>query len=213
MATNISTVRNKQKYSAQIMDLPIKQAFSDLVDDLNTVSTSGATNGATNVATEQMGAVHQTLITLNATPITIVDANVGGGTKIYTFPEGRILLLGAVGSMAFTTTSVLASTLNAGVTINWGLGSVLTTTQASGTLATTEQDMLPTTNATASATINVAGAVSNGKLASGLQFDGTATATAVNLNVGVATATDIDGDATVTVAGTVVLTWIHLGDY
>lgn len=213
MATMTSTVRSKQNYSAQIMDLPVKKALSDMVDDLNNVGTSGATSGATNVATEQMGAVHQTLITLNATPLTLVDANVGGGTKIYTFPEGRILLLGAVGSMAFTTTSVLASTLNAGVTINWGLGSVLTTTQASGTLATTEQDMLPTTNATASATINVAGAASNGKLAASAQFDGTATATAVNLNVGVATATDIDGDATVTVAGTVVLTWIHLGDY
>ncbi len=213
MATLISTLRSKSNYAPAILDLPVKKALSDMVDDLNTISTSGATTGATVLAAEQMGAVHQTLITLNATPLTIVDAAVGGGVKIYTFPQGRILVLGAVGTMAFTTTSVLASTLNTGVTINWGLGSVITAAQASGTLATTEVDMLASTNATASATINVAGAASNGKLAAAAQFDGTTTATAVNFNVGVAGATDIDGDATVTVDGTIVLTWIHLGDY
>lgn len=211
MATATANTLTKSKISASILDLPLKQALYDLVDDLN--GSLGATNGATVVASNYHGSVRQTLLTLTATPLTLVDANVGAGVKIFTFPEGRILVLGAVGTMAFTTTSVLASTLNTGVTINWGLGSVITTTQASGTLTTTEVDILPSTNATASATINVAGAASNGKLATALAFDGTTTAIPVNLNVGVATATDIDGDATITIAGTVVLTWVHLGDY
>lgn len=213
MATAPTATLNKVAVNAANISHGDKKVLIDLIDQLNTVGNSGTLNGATVTALEQMGAVHQTVISLNATPLTIVDANVGGGVKIYTFPEGRILLLGAVGTMAFTTTSVLASTLNTGVTINWGLGSVITAAQASGTLTTTEVDILPSTNATASATINVAGAASNGKLATSLQFDGTTTAIPVNLNVGVATNTDIDGDATVTVNGTVVLTWINLGDY
>jgi hypothetical protein len=150
-----------------------------------------------------------TVLTLASLPLTLADATTGAGVKIYDFPEGRILILGATGSIAMTTTSVLASTLNAGVTCNWGVGS---TTQANGTLATTEQDILQKSNITASATVNVAGAASNafGALAA---FDGTATALDAYLNVGVATGTDIDGDATVTISGTVTLHWMLLGDY
>ncbi len=213
MATATSTVITKEAINSAIMDPGAKLALGTLVDGLNSNTGLGAVNGATVSATDQTGAVHQTLITLNATPVTVADTAVGGGVKIYDFPAGRILILGCVGTMAFTTTSTLASTLNASVTINWGLGSVLTAAQASGTLATTEVDLLASTNATASATINVAGAASNGKLAAAAQFDGTSTALDMHLNVGVAGATDIDGDATLTVAGTVVVTWINLGDY
>lgn len=213
MASVVSTIRSKQKYTAAIIDHGAKKAFEDLVDDMNGNTTAGAGNGATVVATEQLGAVHQTIIALNATPITISDTNVGGGVKLYDFPAGRIGILGAVGTVALTTTSALASTLNAGSTVNWGVGSVITTTQASGTLATTEQDIIPTTNATSSATVNVAGAASNGALAASLQLDGTTTAVDANLNIGVATNTDIDADATVTVTGTIVITWVNYGDY
>lgn len=186
--------------------------YSDQATPLSIAA--GTVAAATVTAAEQGGTiVHKTILTLSALAVTVVDANVGGGAKIYTFPEGRILLLGAVGSIAVTTTSALASTLNAGVTGNWGLGSVQTTSQGSGTLATTQQDMLATTNFTSSATINVAGAASTGKLAASAQFDGTATAQPVWFNIGVAGATDIDGDATVTVSGTLTLTWVFLGDY
>lgn len=175
--------------------------------------TLGAVNGATVSAAESAQALRRTVLTLAATPVTVSDTSVGGGVKIYDFPEGRIVILGALGSLAFTTTSTLASTLNAGVTINWGVGSVITTTQASGTLTTTECDIIASTNATSSATINVAGAVSNGVLAAAKFLDGTTTAIDANLNIGVAGATDIDGDATVTVAGTITLVWLLLGDY
>jgi hypothetical protein len=157
--------------------------------------------------------IHQTKITLSALPISVSDTHVGGGTKIYDFPEGRILILGAIATVGFTTTSVLASTLNTAVTLSWGVGTVQTTTQDSGTLATTQQDIIPTTAATASATINVAGANANGKLAAAAQFDGTTTAIDAYLNVGVPGATDIDGDATITASGSVTITWAFLGDY
>lgn len=176
-----------------------------------TPSGVGAAASTGCVASETgFGPLHQTLLTLSSVPMTLADATAGGGTKIYDFPEGRILILGATGTMTFTTTSVLASTLNASVTGNWGVGTVV---QANGTLATTEQDIIPTKNFTASATINVAGSTTSSALASSAQFDGTATAKDAYLNVGLATNTDIDADATVTASGTVLITWIQLGDY
>lgn len=155
------------------------------------------------------GVVNQTTLTITALPLTMTDAAAGGGVKVFNFPAGRIARIGAEASLALTTTSVLASTLNAGVTCNYGVGS---TTQANGTLATTEQDIVQTTNVTASATINVAGAAAAGVGAGVLaSLDGRVTPIAAFLNVGVATGTDIDGDATVTVSGTVVITWAKIG--
>lgn len=171
-------------------------------------SAAGAKNGATVTATETRGVVNKTVLTFAALPLTIRDTQQGGGVKVYDFPEGRIAFLGATGSIALTTTSVLASTLNAGVTCNWGVG---TTTQASATLATTEQNIVQVANVTSSATINVAGAAS-GSFGAATAIDGTGTAVDAYLNVAVAGATDIDADATVTVTGTVTIHWINLGD-
>jgi len=157
------------------------------------------------------GVFRQTVLTLTAAPVTMRDTEQGGGLKIYTFPVGRITPIGAIGSIAVTTTSVLANTLNASKTCNWGVGS---TTQASATVATTEQNFVNVAAFTSSATINVAGAVATG---SGIgiltSLDGTSTAIAAFLNLAVAGAEDIDGDATVTVTGTITITYAVLGDY
>lgn len=157
------------------------------------------------------GVFKQTVLTLSALPITMRDTEQGGGAKIYTFPVGRITPVGAIGSIAVTTTSVLADTLNAGSTCNWGVGSV---TQSNATVATTEQNFVNVAAFTSSATIDVAGAVANG---SGIgivtSIDGTSTNIAAFLNLAVADAADIDGDATVTVDGTITLTYAVLGDY
>jgi len=153
----------------------------------------------------------QTVLTLSAVPVTMRDTEQGGGAQIYTFPAGRICRLGAIGSIAVTTTSVLASTLHAGVTCNWGVGS---TTQVSATVATTEQDFVNVAAFTSSATINVAGAVANGVGAGVLaSLDGTSTAVAAFLNLAVTLAADIDANATVTVDGTITITWANIGDY
>lgn len=157
------------------------------------------------------GVSHQTVLTLAALPITMRDTEQGGGAQIYTFPNGRVFHMGSVSSIAVTTTSALASTLNAGVTCNYGVG---TTTQASATVATTEQDLVNVAAFTASATINVAGAVATGVGPAVLaSHDGTSTAIAAFLNLAVAVATDIDADATVTVTGTVTINWLNVGDY
>lgn len=181
------------------------------------VSTSTATLGvvpgavATTVTAVETtgGATNQTTLTLTAMPLTMADATQGGGVKIFTFPAGRICRIGAEASIAVTVTSVLASTLNTGVTCNYGVGS---TTQASATVATTEQDIVNVTAWTAPTTINVANTaaagVGPGVLAS---LDGRVTPIAAFLNLAVAGATDIDGDATVLVTGTVKITWVNIG--
>lgn len=179
---------------------------------ITTTNGVGAVNGATVSAVELgNGIQHQTVITLTATPVGLLDSKVGGGVKIYDFPPGRILIQGAVGSFAFTTTTEDTATLNAAKTANWGLGSVITLNQGSGTLATTEQDIIPTTNYTTAAK-NTASSASGGMLAASAQFDGTTASLDCHLNIGVATATDIDGDATVTATGAATITWINLGD-
>jgi len=163
-------------------------------------------------ATEKGDGVYkQIVLTLAALPITMRDTQQGGGAQIYTFPAGRIMHLGSVASISVTTTSILANTLNAGATCNWGVG---TTTQASATVATTEQDIVNVTAFTSSATINVAGATANGVGPAVLaSHDGTSTSKSAFINLAVAGATDIDADASVTVSGTVTINYLVVGDY
>ncbi len=177
---------------------------------------AGVVAAATVVASESaFGAFHQTVLTLTNVAVAVSDTHVGGGTKIYTFPEGIVAVLAASATVTPTTTSVLASTLNASSTLSTGVGSVITTTQDSGTLATTQQDIVNAFSTTSSATINVAGTAGSGYLSATtmLKYDGHTTAQAIYLNVGVPTATDIDADATTTWSGTVTILWVYAGDY
>lgn len=158
---------------------------------------------------------HRTVITLNDLAVSLSDTNVGGGSLIFTFPQGIIRYIGGIAkAITPTTTSTLASTLNASKTLSVGVGTVQTVSQASGTLTTTEQDLINAFSATSSATVNVAGTGGTGISAvAGVLIDGHTTAGTAYLNFGVPTATDIDGDATITVDGEVTLIWQYLGDY
>lgn len=158
----------------------------------------------------QFGPFCQTTLTLNNVPQAIVNGTEYQGTKIYDFPQGRINVLGVTATLQQKTTSVLASTLNASSTGAIGLG---TATASATTLATTMVDLLPSTAFTSSATINVAGTAVSAALAASAQFDGTTTAKDVYLNTAYATTTDVDGNATQTISGTIVITWVQLGDY
>ena len=151
----------------------------------------------------------QTTLTLNNVAQSIVDGTEYQGTKIYDFPECRMYVVGAVATLQQKTTSTLASTLNASSTGAIGLG---TATASATTLATTMQDIIPTTAFTSSATINVAGAAVGAVLAAAAFFDGTGTAKDLYLNTAFATTADVDGNATQTISGTVVITWSNLGD-
>ncbi len=175
---------------------------------------SAGTAAATVTAAEYgAGLVRQTLLTLAATPVALSQANVGGGVLIYTFPQGLIVVLGGMATVTPTTTSAILGTLNGTKTLSFGVGSVITTTQGSGTVSTTEQDLVNAGTCTSSGTINTAGAAGSSKNVTPTGFDGHTTNLAANLNFQVPTASDIDGNATITVSGTVLLTWCFLGDY
>ncbi len=169
------------------------------------------------------GIVRKTIFTLTNMALAISNAVAASqyvGQQLYDFPAGNIQFLDCVASLAFTTTSAIASTLNSGVTCSWGIG---TATVSNVTLATTMMNALPGSGEsvktfTSSTTINVASATVTGVLAHAATArglagaDGTATAVDLFLNVAVPTDGDLDGDATLTVSGTIELTWINGGD-
>ena len=157
----------------------------------------------------QQGPFVYTTLTLADVAQTVTDGTEYQGTKIYDFPEARILFLGVTATLQQKTTSALASTLNASVTGAIGLG---TATASATTLSGTMVDFLPSTAFTSSATINVAGTAVTAALAASAQFDGTGTAKDLYLNTAFATTTDVDGNATQTISGTVRIVWCLLGD-
>lgn len=161
-------------------------------------------------ATIRGDVVKQIVLTLASVAQSVVNGTEYQGTKLYTFPEGRVAILGAVTTLAQKTTSELASTLNASST---GALSVGTVTASSTTLNSTMADIIPSTAFTSSATINVAGTAVSAALAVSAQFDGTTTAKELYLNTAYATTTDVDGNATQTLSGTITVTYIVLGDY
>ena len=158
----------------------------------------------------QLGPFRVTTLTLDNVAQAVVNGTEYQGTKIFTFPEGRINVLGVTATLKQKTTSALASTLNASSTGAIGLG---TATASNVSLTSTMVDLLPTTAFTSSATINVAGTAVSAALAASAQFDGTGTAKPVYLNTAYATTSDVDADATQTISGTIVISYVFLGDY
>lgn len=173
--------------------------------------TVGAKSGATVTATELAGTVvHQTVLTLAATPFAVTDALAYAGLKLYDFPEGRIFVLGCTASIQWAVTSARASTINANAAFDWSLG---TATASNVTLSSTMVDLLPKQDKTLSATDAELNTASTGALAAAAQFNGTATAVDLFLNGSFPTTTDIDADGTMTATGTITVTWINLGDF
>lgn len=171
---------------------------------------AGTKNGATvsEVVYNKGETVRKTVLTLSALPQTITDTTAEyAGTLIYTFPEGRILLLGATARVAQTTTTVIATSIAAGSAGTFALGSAAA---SAITLTGAMVDMLPSTAYTSSTVINTEAAYFAGALAVSAQFDGTTTARPVYFNTAIATGT-INGGQTFN--GTITLVWAHLGDY
>lgn len=180
--------------------------------DYNTAAKTAGAVAGTGVTLERdalAGVVHQTVIKFTNAAVALADeAGVVayGGLKVYDFPAGNILVLGAVLDVDLTKSS-------AGVNANFdgdvGVGTVTASNNA--TLASTEQDIIPTTSTPqASSGATTANAVSTAVAV----LDGTATAKDVYVNLLV---DDADHDVTGTACnlilnGTLTLTWVNLGD-
>jgi hypothetical protein len=162
------------------------------------------------VAVATAGVVRQTTITLDLTganDLDLADGDHGTGVKVYSFPAGRILVLGAVINASAVTNDAFEANPNDVYFL--GVGTVSAADDA--TLATTEQDIIPVT------TIDSAGNTTltndwHAALAASAQFDGTSSAVALHVNAAVA-GTSLTKALTIAITGTLTVTWINLGDY
>ena len=157
------------------------------------------------------GVTHKTVLTLTDVAVVLTDAAAVvayGGTKVYTFPEGYLYTISAVSDIAVTKSS-------AGVDADWagdfGFGSV--TASSNTTLATTEQNILPTT-ATPAATAGVTTSNGVSTATEHAILDGHTTAIDLFLNYLV---DDADQDVTTTpcnliLNGTITVLWTSMGD-
>jgi hypothetical protein len=127
---------------------------------------------------------------------------------VYTFPKGKLIRLGAsVENLQIVTASDVATTLNASITGNFGVGS---TTQASATLATTEQDIVQVTAFTSSATTGAGPTPVRAYGAANLTvLDGSSTAIDAFFNAACVTAGDVDADASLLINGVITINWIR----
>lgn len=188
--------------------------------EFNYLGSRGGTVGASTITASTVGVpgmVRKTTLTLSSVALALNDDSdeTWGSTLLWTAPEGIISVLGSVGrALSFTTTSTIASTLNASKTVQFGFG---TAAASATTLATTMINLGPGTGQTvptftSSATINVAATAVSTFLKVPAIFDGSSTPMPCYINIAVATADDIDADATLTLSGTFVLYWIDVGD-
>lgn len=158
------------------------------------------------------GVIHQTVLACTALPITVADdAAVAqyGGVKVYDFPAGLLMTLGAVIDGNLTGYASLIDTFDGDV----ALGTVTAATGA--TLVSTEADIMPSV-ALSQAVAEVANcdavSVATVLTESGSRWlDGTGTAKDMYLNF-VIDDNVAHGAGTATFTGTITLTWINLGD-
>lgn len=170
----------------------------------------GSKDGATvTVAESGQGAVHQTVLTLTVTPIALTDdADVGqwGTLRLYGFPAGNILVLGAVIDAILTLDDTEWTDAAEG---DLALGSSPSTDASA--LATVLADILAST-AIAAMTAQV-GPIDAQSLVTGAPLAGAGgTDDDLNLNVLIDDAVaHITGTGSIT--GTVTITWVNLGDF
>lgn len=184
--------------------------FANVLKTAGNVGTLTSKTGLT-VTEYGDGVFHKTRFTFTNMALAITDeAGVVAyvGQELYTFPQGYIYMQSAVLDVALTKSS-------AGVDDAWdgdvGIGT--TTAGNNNALATTEQDIIPTTATPQAA----AGATTADAVSTATEHkihDGTSAAKAAFLNFLV---DDADHDVTSTpcnliVNGTLDLCWVHMGD-
>lgn len=156
------------------------------------------------------GILHQTTFVLSAVALSITDALAYASKKLFTFPAGRIELIGVTSSLAFAVTTTRASTINASASMTYGLGSAAA---SNATLATTMVDMTPKTTQLLDGAVAAYTIAKGAALAASAQFDGTSTPVPMYFNAAFETGTDIDADGAIAISGSIAATWANLGDY
>lgn len=167
---------------------------------------NGAAAGTGNVASERQGVVHTTILTLTALSVTMTDATTNGchgSQKVYDFPAGNIMILGATSDLQITAG---AGGIADGAAVVGSVGSAAVGTN-NATLTSTEADIVPSTAGTLTSGVGDVDGQSTGAAV----LDGTATAADAYLNLAVPDA-DSSASDTLSVTGTITLVWVNLGD-
>ena len=184
----------------------------NLITGSGSVATNeaGAVAGSLATVTEETGIVRKTVITFASRVLALTDVAstvAYVGSKVYDFPEGAIFILGAVADLTITKD---AAGVDDAFNGDFGVGTVTASNNA--TLATTEQNIIPTT-ATPAASSGVT--TGRGVSTAAVTLDGTTTPADVYLNILV---DDGDQDVTSTptnllITGTLTLVWANLTDH
>jgi hypothetical protein len=179
--------------------------------DTPDVPTNVGTPTANVTASEQgNGLIQKTVLTLSDLSVTVGNTTgvSFGGSKIYDFPAGRILVHGVVASnISFDLTDEgNATPIEA---THGGDIAIGTTPPSDGTLTNADVDLLPSTSIDP-----ISAGVAGAALAASAQFDGTGTAKDAFFNVLIDDA-DVGNGASdvILVSGTVTITWTYLGNY
>lgn len=188
-----------------------KRFFPQVDDTYFPVGDLAGTSPTSTIKEYGNGVINRTTITFVSRSLSMTDeAGVVayGGTKIYDFPAGSILILGAVANLTILKSG---AGINADFDGDFGVGTVTASNNA--TLSSTEQNIIPTT-ATAQAVAGATTAVGLNAAAIA-PLDGTTTAVDMYLNFLIDDADqDITGGgaSSLLISGTLTLTWINLGD-
>lgn len=170
----------------------------------------GTAVGTGTTLNEAIGTVHQSVITLVDLPITVANTTgvSFGGEEIFSFPEGRILILGAtVADVTFDLTD--AGNVTPIEDTDGGDIAVGTTAPTDGTLTGSDVNIIPSTSIDP-----ISGGVAGATLVASAHIDGTSAAISAFFNVLIDDA-DVGDTASdvILVSGVVTITWVSLGDY
>lgn len=199
------------------MNLAIFQALANGTADLNSLrktdlrtllGAASAVPAATITReTAAMIPIKETL-TLSSFSVTVANTTGAsfGASKIYDFPAGRILILGAVADLSFNWAGQDIGATGSG---DFSVGSTAT---ADATLSSTDVNIIASSAMTDPFVAGVGAGV--GSSAAAVYLDGTTTAADAYLNIIIddADVSDAASDI-VLVSGTITLYYINLGDY
>jgi hypothetical protein len=166
----------------------------------------GIASGTGVSAIQGVGLPQVAVLPISALNVVMTDATTAGShgaQKIFTFPEGNVMVLGAVTDL---TIARVGTGLTATSAVVSSLGSVTVGTD-NATLTSTEADIVPST----ASTLAAGAGVTKGASTTAAVLNGTTTPAAVFLNFATPDAGSTATDA-LTVNGTVTISYLVLGD-
>ncbi len=210
-------------YARAMAEIQAVQRSNQGVDPDNALNSVGTVGTTTGVSAVERGnaAMHKTIITLSAVAIAMTDGDTPatdanfGTLKLYTFPEGHVILHSA--HFVFPVAGFVAVTggstgLSDTADLEVGVGTTARANASNFALAAAEHDIVPE-NTGVDLVAGSSDAIESSISTATLRADGSAAAKTANLNI--ITSDDADSGTTddvLTTNGTITLIWSMVGD-